>query len=145
MKKGTKILIGGLVLVGIISAVGGNGEDKTKTGNNSKTEVKEEVAYTTIDMNTLMNDLESNPANAKNKYEDQYFEVTGYVDVIDSDGKYFSIRNDNEYSIIGLQVSVDKEDKDFINNLQIGQQITIKVKITDVGEVLGYTGKLIIE
>ena len=145
MKKGTKILIGGLVLVGVISAVGGNGEDKAKTGNNSKTEVKEEVTYTAIDMNTLMNDLESNPASAKNKYEDQYFEVTGYVDVIDSDGKYFSIRNDNEYSIIGLQVSVDKEDKDFINNLQIGQQITVKVKITDIGEVLGYRGKLINE
>ena len=145
MKKGTKILIGGLVLVGVISAVGGNGEDKTKTVNNSQAEVKEEVTYTTIDMNTLMNDLESNPASAKSKYEEQYFEVTGYVDVIDADGKYFSIRDDNEYSIIGLQVSVDKEDKDFINNLQIGQQITIKVKITDVGEVLGYTGKLIIE
>ena len=28
MKKGTKILIGGLVLIGVISAVGGNGEDK---------------------------------------------------------------------------------------------------------------------
>ena len=121
MKKGTKILIGGLVLVGVISAVGGNGEDKTKTGNNSKTEVKEEVAYTTIDMNTLMNDLESNPASAKNKYEDQYFEVTGYVNVIDADGKYFSVRDDNEYSIKSLHVSVDKEDKDFINNLQIGQ------------------------
>ena len=145
MKKGTKILIGGLVLVGVISAVGGNGEDKAKTSNNSKVEVKEEVTYTAIDMNTLMNDLESNPASAKNKYEDQYFEVTGYVDVIDADGKYFSIRDDNEYSIVGLQVTVDKEDKDFINNLQIGQQITIKVKITDVGEILAYTGKLINE
>lgn len=145
MKKRTKILIGGLVLVGVISAVGGNGEDKAKTGNNSKTEVKEEVTYSAIDMNTLMNDLESNPANAKNKYEDQYFEVTGYVNVIDADGKYFSVRDDNEYSIKSLHVSVDKEDKDFINNLQIGQQITIKVKITDVGEVLGYRGKLINE
>ena len=29
MKKGTKILIGGLILVGVISAVGGNGENKT--------------------------------------------------------------------------------------------------------------------
>lgn len=28
MKKGTKILIGGLILVGVISAVGGNGKDK---------------------------------------------------------------------------------------------------------------------
>ena len=145
MKKGTKILIGGLVVVGAIVGFGGNGEDKTKTGNNSKTEVKEEVAYTTIDMNTLMNDLESNPANAKNKYEDKYFEVTGYVNVIDADGKYFSVRDDNEYSIKSLHVSVDKEDKDFINNLQIGQQITIKVKITDVGEILAYSGKLINE
>ena len=145
MKKGTKILIGGLVLVGVISAVGGNGEDKTKTVNNSQAEVKEEVTYTAIDMNTLMNDLESNPASAKNKYEDQYFEVTGYVNVIDADGKYFSVRDDNEYSIKSLHVSVDKEDKDFINNLQIGQQITIKVKITDVGEILAYSGKLIIE
>ena len=145
MKKGTKILIGGLILVGVISAVSGNGEDKAKTGNNSKTEVKEEVAYTTIDMNTLMNDLESNPANAKNKYEDKYFEVTGYVNVIDADGKYFSVRDDNEYSIKSLHVSVDKEDKDFMNNLQIGQQITIKVKITDVGEILAYSGKLINE
>ena len=145
MKKGTKILIGGLVVVGAIVGFSGNGEDKAKTGNNSQAEVKEEVTYTAIDMNTLMNDLESNPASAKNKYEDQYFEVTGYVNVIDADGKYFSVRDDNEYSIIDLQVSVDKEDKDFINNLQIGQQITIKVKITDVGEVLGYTGKLIIE
>ena len=145
MRKGTKILIGGLVLVGVISAVGGNGEDKTKTVNNSKVEVKEEVTYTAIDMNTLMNDLESNPANAKNKYEDQYFEVTGYVNVIDADGKYFSVRDDNEYGIKSLHVSVDKEDKDFINNLQIGQQITIKVKITDVGEILAYSGKLIIE
>ena len=145
MKKGTKILIGGLILVGVISAVGGNGEDKTKTVNNSQAEVKEEVTYTAIDMNTLMNDLESNPASAKNKYEDQYFEVTGYVNVIDADGKYFSVRDDNEYSIKSLHVSVDKEDKDFINNLQRGQQITIKVKITDVGEILAYSGKLIIE
>ena len=145
MKKGTKILIDGLILVGVISAVGGNGEDKTKTVNNSQAEVKEEVTYTAIDMNTLINDLKSNPANAKNKYEDQYFEVTGYVNVIDADGKYFSVRDDNEYSIKSLHVSVDKEDKDFINNLQIGQQITIKVKITDVGEILAYSGKLIIE
>ena len=67
------------------------------------------------------------------------------MNVIDADGKYFSVRDDNEYSIKSLHVSVDKEDKDFINNLQIGQQITIKVKITDVGEILAYSGKLIIE
>lgn len=44
MKKGTKILIGGLILVGVISAVGGNGEDKkeTKTAKENKV-VQEEV------------------------------------------------------------------------------------------------------
>ena len=41
MKKGTKILIGGLVLVGVISAVGGNGEDK-KTKEKKENKVAQE-------------------------------------------------------------------------------------------------------
>ena len=41
MKKGTKILIGGLVLVGVISAVGGNGEDK-KTKEEKENKVAQE-------------------------------------------------------------------------------------------------------
>ena len=43
MKKGTKILIGGLVLVGIISAVGGNGEDKEAKVEKENKVAQEEV------------------------------------------------------------------------------------------------------
>ena len=44
MKKGTKILIGGLILVGVISAVGGNGEDKeTKVEKENKVAQEEVV------------------------------------------------------------------------------------------------------
>ena len=43
MKKGTKILIGGLVLVGVISAVGGNGEDKEAKVEKENKVAQEEV------------------------------------------------------------------------------------------------------
>ena len=43
MKKGTKILIGGLVLVGVISAVGGNGNDKKAKVEKENKVAQEEV------------------------------------------------------------------------------------------------------
>ena len=43
MKKGTKILIGGLVLVGVISAVGGNGNDKEAKVEKENKVAQEEV------------------------------------------------------------------------------------------------------
>ena len=43
MKKGTKILIGGLVLVGVISAVGGNGKDKQAKVEKENKVAQEEV------------------------------------------------------------------------------------------------------
>ena len=43
MKKGTKILIGGLILVGVISAVGGNGNDKEAKVKKENKVAQEEV------------------------------------------------------------------------------------------------------
>ena len=43
MKKGTKILIGGLVLIGVISAVGGNGKDKEAKVEKENKVAQEEV------------------------------------------------------------------------------------------------------
>ena len=43
MKKGTKILIGGLILVGVISAVGGNGNDKKAKVEKENKVAQEEV------------------------------------------------------------------------------------------------------
>ena len=43
MKKGTKILIGGLVLIGVISAVGGNGNDKEAKVKKENKVAQEEV------------------------------------------------------------------------------------------------------
>lgn len=43
MKKGTKILIGGLILVGVISAVGGNGKDKEAKVEKENKVAQEEV------------------------------------------------------------------------------------------------------
>ena len=52
MKKGTKILIGGLVLIGVISAVGGNGEDKAKVEKENKVAQEEVVEKPTPEVVT---------------------------------------------------------------------------------------------
>ena len=94
-------------------------------------------------MNDLIADLENNPAMAKQKYKDMYINVTGIVDNIDSDGKYFSIKNDEDFILTGLQISLDKDQQEGLANISMNQEITVKVKITDVGEVLGYSGDLV--
>ena len=72
-----------------------------------------------------------------------YINVTGIVDNIDSDGKYFSIKNDEDFILTGLQISLDKDQQEGLANISMNQEITVKVKITDVGEVLGYSGDLV--
>ena len=144
MKKGLKVLIGGIVVVGVICAVGGNGEDKeVKTVKENNEVVQEEQTFIDVTMNDLIADLENNPAMAKQKYKDMYINVTGIVDNIDSDGKYFSIKNDEDFILTGLQISLDKDQQEGLANISMNQEITVKVKITDVGEVLGYSGDLV--
>lgn len=101
-------------------------------------------SYSSVDISEMMNDLNSNAAAAQRKYKGQNLAVTGQVQVIDSDGDYISI-TESEWDIIGVQCFINKRDKaqkDFIYSVSKGQVITVYGKITDVGEVLGYSLKV---
>lgn len=97
--------------------------------------------YTQYKIQTLENDLESNAASAKNKYYEQYVEVKGKVNNIDSDCKYFTIRDpNNEWDLVGVQCFLrNKEMKEDALNLKKGQTVSVGGKITAVGEIIGYT------
>lgn len=73
---------------------------------------------------------------AQKNYKDKYLEVTGIVSNIDSDGKYFSLSSDNEFSLYSIQIFVDEKNKDEIINLKKDKNIAVKVKVKDVDEVL---------
>lgn len=112
----------------------------------NETEPKEEVKieYTAYDLNEMMQELDSNPLNADKKYTDQYIEVTGKLNNIDSDGSYISlVRTDEEYSFLDIQCFIQSDEQlDVVSQCSIGDTITVKGQITDVGEVLGYQMKV---
>ena len=159
IKKALKYFLYFCLAVGILSAVfGKDGNNNVSTSKNVETpksqqvqvqetqpvKEKEERQYQYVDVYTMMNDLQNNAAAAQRKYKDQYLAVTGQVEVIDSDGDYIALMAD-EYSIVGVRCDVksrDKEQKDFVLNTYKGQTVTAYGKITDVGEVLGYSLKV---
>ena len=105
----------------------------------SQKEVEEEISYTAYNVSELMDDLNSNAMKATDKYEKQYVELTGRLNVIDSSGKYISITPvDDEFAIMGVQCYIKNDDQK-IMDMSIGDTVIVKGKITDVGEVMGYS------
>lgn len=107
------------------------------SGKENVEDVKEYIPYVVSEM---MSDLDSNALKAKDKYHKQYVEISGKLNVIDSNGKYISIVPDEDFAIIGVQCYIkDDMQKNKVMDMSIGDTVTLKGQVTDVGEVLGYS------
>lgn len=134
------------VIGAIGSGLSGKGSD-SKTVSSQKqavakeTETEAKIEYTAFRVDDMMADLKANALNASEKYKDQHIEVTGKLRNIDSNGKYISLNPiDDNYAIIGVQCFIKNDDqKSKVMSMTIGQDITLRGKITRVGEVLGYS------
>lgn len=137
-----------LVILGAIgSAAGGKDEGQDVAVDNGQAVVEQNVEqqvieYTQVNIDTLISDLKSNPLKANQSYKDKYLEVTGYVNNIDAQGKYFSIRGTDEWDFTNIQIYINKDQLDQVANFEKGQSVTLKIMIKDVGEVLGYSAEL---
>lgn len=106
-----------------------------------KSEVKQ---YDYVDVATMMEDLSNNAAAAQKKYKGKDLAVTGQVRVIDSDGEYVVLMPEG-LSIVGVHCTVNSKDssqENFVLSVRKGQVVTAYGRITDVGEVLGYSMKV---
>lgn len=149
VKKGgffKKALIVMLVLAGLGSILGNSGSKTETPQENTKVEQeaenKEEIKYEKATVDQMVKELEENAMNCGEKYQDKYLELTGKVSVIDSDGKYFSLAPIEKFSLDSVRVDVNKDQKDTIKKIKSNQKITVKVKITDIGEIMGFAGDL---
>ena len=99
-------------------------------------------SYVSVSVTDMLDDMKANALAAKSKYQDQYVSLTGKLGTIDSDGKYFALEpNTDSFDYLWESIHCDmKTDKvkSHIMNLNTGDIITVRGKITDVGEVLGY-------
>ena len=132
-----------LVVLIVLSIIGGLGETDTDTPTNTPAKVEEkepEIEYTEYTVDELIKDLEKNAASAKDKYDGQYVELTGKLSSIDSDSKYFGmLPSANGLWLESVTCYIkNKDQKERLKELESGDIITVKGKITDVGEILGY-------
>ena len=135
-----------LIAIGLITIFGEEPEVDLST-----------VEFEKVNYDTLYERCESNPAAAKSDYKDKYFEITGRLYNIDSDLSYITICRESNIMTQDIEagnyegtwdaftlLARIKNDavKEDVKTLNIGDMVTIKIKITDVGEVLGYTADL---
>lgn len=148
------IILAVIVVIGIFSKLGGGDKDTTSKSNdntaveqtqeqsqNSNEEAAEEITYNKVDAGQMLQELEDNALKASDDYTDQYVEVTGKIYNIDSSGKYVNIDGINdEFTMTGIMCYIKNDDqKSVVANASKGQTVTIKGKITKVGEVMGYS------
>lgn len=138
-----------IIVIIVLAVIGGSGSSdssgSTSSTATSKTAVSSSsseaaIEYTAYTVTELSEDLNSNALKAADKYKGQYVELTGRLSVIDSNGKYVSIVDStDEWAITGVQCYIkNDEQKQVVMDMSIGDEVVVKGKITDVGEVLGY-------
>lgn len=126
----------------IIGAVGaGMGEnDETATPADPPKKETQQIEYTKYSVDTMMDELDENPLNASDKFEGKYVEITGRLATIDSSGDYINVLpQHDDWAFVGVYCRIKSDEQlDKIKEKSIDDTITVRGKITDVGEVLGY-------
>ena len=136
-----------LVVLVVLGAISNKKEGTTKTGDNqtqssaTKEETKKEVVYEKITARKLLDDLKNNALKAEQTHNKKEYEITGKISVIDAQGKYISIEPvGDDFVLTWIQAYIkNDEQKQVVSELSKGDKITVKGKIKDVGEVMGYT------
>ena len=134
-----------IVAIGVLSSLGKDDSstsniDSANNSNNGSTQVQQPIEYIKVSKDDLEEALDNNAAAAKDTYNKKYVEVTGKLGTIDSDLKYISLMSStDEWDFNGIHCTIkNNEQKEIVKTLTKDQSLTIRGRITGVGEVLGY-------
>lgn len=99
----------------------------------------EPVTYTPYTVMELVDELRDNALKAEQTHQGQYVEVTGRMDVIDSDGNYIGLYSGRDFELLCVQCYLKSDaQREVVMGLSKGDTVTVRGKITDIGEILGY-------
>lgn len=101
------------------------------------------IVYTQYELPTLFDELSENALRAKENHQGEYVEIVGYIHNFDNDGKYISIgMPEDNYSYffqtIMCYIKTD-EQKQILMSMSKYDEVTIRGKIRNIGEVMGYS------
>ena len=132
----------GLIAVVVLAIAASAGSDSSDPGTTPSGNNKDAapIEYTEVTTDELADALEANAVNASEAYKGKYLAVTGKLDTIDSDGNYINLDTvHNTWDIYVVTCRIKTDDQlDKVRSLKKGDTITVKGKITDVGEYLKY-------
>jgi hypothetical protein len=131
-----------LGVIAIIISIQLSGGGGTSSSNNSSSETSNEAAAAPavkVTADQLLTELEDNALAAKNTWENKLVTITGTLDNIDASGDYFSLRGNDEYSFINVQIFIDESFIEAVSAFAKGQKVTVTGEISGVGEILGYS------
>lgn len=130
-----------IVVLNILVRIGS--ESETETNKKPPVSEKPEIVYTDVDLQDMLDLKNEYPMKAED-FKGTYIRVSGYLDMVDNDGNYFTIVvNKNAWSIfddITWYMSSNPEAQEFIKNTPKDTYITIEGKITSTEEWLSSYG-----
>lgn len=101
--------------------------------------LEEDIEYHSYTCSQLIDEYEQSYTAAERAHTDEYIEVTGYIAYIDSDGQSIAIGNGDPTSFNTIYCRItDEVQLAQIMNMKIGDEITIRGHMVDVGMFLGY-------
>lgn len=152
------IILAVIIVLGFIGSLGNKDKTSSSTGSTTTEAVKEskvdtaeskeeaapveeKIEYTPVSVSEMVKDIEGNAMKAQEKYKGNYFEITGRVGNIDSDGKYIGLESeDDSFNLVNVQCFIKSDDqKSKIMEMSKGDNITVRGKCKDVGEIMGYS------
>lgn len=100
-----------------------------------------QIQYEKVDLQVMLDELNTNALRAEETYQDMYIEVTGEIISFDSDGKYISIKPSGAPVLTDSTMCylTDPTQKAFLLKKNVGDVVTIRGKVVSIGEVLGYS------
>ena len=113
------------------------------TANTPNAPISVQIQYEQVDLQVMLDELNTNALRAEETYQDKYIEITGEIISFDSDGKYISIVPCGG-SVLSewVHCSVDKTHKAFLLEKNEGDVVTIRGKVVSIGEIQGYSVKI---
>lgn len=149
-----KLIKYGIAIIFLLALFSRVMNDPTITGKNSSTSVASQLQeaqsqksletqknYAEADIDILFNDVKNNAAKANRDYKGKYVKiVNGCVFNIESNARYISLEGSDPYTLLHVQCYPKNETvKNAMINLSTGQFVTVYGRITDVGEIMGYS------
>ena len=132
-----KILLSTFVMA--LFAIGFMASDDEKRDSVAQEEVP--VNMETVNVEQMLLDLNQNEMRAQKKYAGKWFEIVGRLGGMDSEGEYFSLE-DETFPILDVHCKIPKDKREELTNILAdmnkGETIAVKGKVTDMGEIMGY-------